>query len=151
MIGFFRRQLPNTAFMSNVIDRGRYSWRFRLIQVEPLRYWTMTIGIWKCRKDKSVVAAMNHIFTIGKQAGYGFAANCGCLVNPETGHGEEERTYGCWCGDGDVVEMHVDLERLELSYVINGTDYGTAFNIEKTAYRAAVNLSQIGDCIEIIE
>ena len=147
--GFFRRQLPNTGFLSNVVDRGRYSWRFRLVQVSLHRYWTLTIGIWKCRKG--VAPPINHIFTIGKHIAYGFAANVGVLVDPETGHDDEELSYGKWCRAGDVVEMRVDFGRLELSFVINGKDYGKAFTIEKTAYRAAVNLSQIGDTVELIE
>merc|ERR1719206_18646 len=147
--GFFHRQLPNSAFLSNVIDRGRYSWRFRLANVNSGHtYWTTTIGIWKCRKG--IVPPINHIFTIGQHVAYGFAANIGVLVDPATGHDDEQKTYGQWCRAGDIVEMHIDLVRCELRFIINGVDYGKAFDIEKTAYRAAVNLSQIDDAVELI-
>jgi len=147
--GFSRRQLPNSAFLSNVIDRGRYSWRFRLIEVATKQYWTSTIGIWKCRKGAA--PPINRIFTLGEHVAYGFAANIGALVDPATGHEDEERPYGLWCRGGDIVEMHIDLTRCQLSFKINGVDYGKAFDIEKTAYRAAVNMSQVDDAVEIIE
>ena len=46
--------------------------------------------------------------------------------------------------------MVLDLGELELKFIIDGTDYGTAFTVEKGTYRAAVNLSEIGDTVELL-
>ena len=36
--------------------------------------------------------------------------------------------------------MTLNLNQLQLSYKINDTDYGKAFDVEKTSYRAAATL-----------
>ncbi len=46
--------------------------------------------------------------------------------------------------------MIVDCNKQELKYIINGVDYGKAFDIENKKYRAAVNLYEGGDSIRLL-
>jgi len=147
--GDLRREHPQSAFLCNVVDRGQYKWRFQWTKLKYALYWSSTIGIWKCSQGFS--PQTNGIFTLGEHVAYGFAANAGTLVDPSSGSGGDGGTrYGAPCSDNDIVEMCIDLDRLELGYTINGKDYGPAFEIEKTAYRAAVNMCKLHDSIRII-
>ena len=47
--------------------------------------------------------------------------------------------------------MILDLNKLKLSFIIDGVDYGTAFDVEKCKYRAAVFLRNKGDSVTILE
>jgi len=144
-----RREFPQSAFLRTVVDRGQYKWRFQWMKLNYALHWSCTIGIWKCGQGFS--PRIDGVFTLGQHVAYGFAANAGTLVDPSTGSGGDGgRRYGAPCSDNDIVEMCIDLDRLELGYTINGKDYGPAFEIEKTAYRAAVNLCKINDSIRIV-
>ena len=140
----------NSAFLCNVIDQGKYKWKFKLKKLANRAHWTTTIGIWKC--NKHIEPKVNDIFTKGNHMAYGYAVNRGTLVDEETGSKADYGTkYGTNCKEGDIVEMLIDLDKLELKYIVNGKDYGKAFEIEKTAYKAAVNLFARDDEIEIIQ
>lgn len=148
--GEMRRDRPQSAFLRNIVDRGQHSWRFEILKMNYALYWSSTLGVWKCAKG--LTPSLDNIFTIGNQVGYGFAANSGTLVNPSSGKGADGGVkYGKPCSDRDVVEMVIDLDRLQLSYIINGKSYGPAFrDIEPTAYRAAVNMCKVGDSVRIV-
>jgi len=60
-------------------------------------------------------------------------------------------SYGQSCFGVKEVDMILDFDALELKFAINGTDYGKAFDIERTTYRAAVNLSQVKDSVELLQ
>jgi len=157
---------PESAYLRHIIDSRcrRYSWKLRLNRLGFAHYWTTTIGIYKCRRSRRLSPRTDGIFTIDGEfpndpngignVAYGFAANKGTLVEPKSGSGADEanaKRYGQRCGTGDVVEMNLNFETLELSFIINGTPYGCAFAVEDTEYRAAVNLCQEGDCIQIMK
>lgn len=160
---------PESAYLRHIIDSRcrRYTWNLRLNRLGFAHYWTTTIGIYKCHKatsNGSKPPRTNGIFTIDGEfpndpngignVAYGFAANKGTLVEPDSGSGadgENAKRYGQRCGTGDVVEMMLNFETLELSFIINGTPYGCAFAVEDTEYRAAVNLCQEGDSIQIMK
>eukprot|EP01083_Nonionella_stella_P164897 547251_1 len=38
--------------------------------------------------------------------------------------------------------MVLDLKKFQLRYIVNGKDYGVAFKVERTTYRAAVSMKQ---------
>jgi len=157
---------PESAYLRHIIDSRcrRYTWNLRLNRLGFAHYWTTTIGIYKCRRSQRPSPRTNGIFTIDGEfpsdpngidnIAYGFAANKGTLVEPDSGSGaddENAKRYGQRCGTGDVVEMNLNFETLELSFTINGTPYGRAFVVEDTEYRAAVNLCQEGDSIQIMK
>ena len=51
---------------------------------------------------------------------------------------------------GDVVEMCLDLNALELSYIINGKDCDKAFDVAAASYRAGSSLNAEKDGLELI-
>jgi len=156
---------PESAYLRHTVDSRcrRYTWKLRFNRLAFAHYWTFTIGIYKCGKSSTKSLRTQGIFTIdgaypndpnGKKCvAYGFAANKGVLLDADSGSGgdsEKSQRYGKRCGTGDVVEMTLDFDALELHYAINGTAYGCAFSVEDTQYRAAVNLCRRGDSIQIM-
>ena len=139
----------NTAFLADIVDHGVHRWSFKT-NLRFCHWWAATIGIWKCSNGPS--PPKNDIFTLGEEQGYGFNLSEGTLVNPSTGKAPSTDPiyYGQRCVGVKVIEMVLDLDQLELKYIINGKDYGKAFSVEKGSYRAAVNLSQIMDSVELL-
>ena len=45
-----------------------------------------------------------------------------------------EWIYGSECDEGDVVEMIIDFGKMEISYKLNGIDFGIAFNMKRVKY-----------------
>ena len=41
------------------------------------------------------------------------------------------KKYGKQCYDGDIIEMILDLKKLELKFIINDEDHGKAFDVDK--------------------
>ena len=69
----------------------------------------------------------------------------------EIGKTDKWSIYQCRkCKIGDVITMILDLDKLELYYIINGKQYPKAFSIEKTRYRAAVVLSAKRNKIKLL-
>ena len=50
------------------------------------------------------------------------------------------KDYGVKIKDGDIIEMILNLIDLTLSYKINNTDYGKAYDVDKTSYKVAATL-----------
>ncbi len=139
----------NSAFLSNVVDCGVHRWRFRT-DLRFCTWWSSTIGIWKCSNGSN--PPKNDIFTLGENQGYGFNLSEGTLVDTVTGKVSSVSPvhYGQRCIGVNVVEMVLDLDELELKFIINGRDYGKAFTVDKGSYRTAVNLSRIRDSVELM-
>eukprot|EP00484_Ammonia_sp_Unknown_P026807 CAMPEP_0197040014 /NCGR_PEP_ID=MMETSP1384-20130603/16770_1 /TAXON_ID=29189 /ORGANISM="Ammonia sp." /LENGTH=155 /DNA_ID=CAMNT_0042470699 /DNA_START=110 /DNA_END=580 /DNA_ORIENTATION=- len=120
---------------------NKYEWSFKIEKLSKANGWNVVIGIWKV---DSGAANLNHMFLRPRNkivpSGYAFIANLGKLANPDkpTEAGEE---YGVKCKKGDVVTMRLDLDRGELCYSVDGTDYGPAFKVERTKYRAALTVA----------
>jgi len=140
----------NSAFLSNVLHQGVHRWTFKT-NIRFCHWWSATIGIWKCSDNSS--PPRGDIFTLGDHRGYGLNLSEGTLVDPMTGKvpSVSPVEYGKRCVGANVVEMVLDLDALTLKFVINGTDYGKAFDVERgSRYRAAINLSQIKDSVELL-
>jgi len=138
----------NSAFLSNIVDRGVHRYAFK-VELRFCHWWASTIGIWKCSDDSS--PPRNDIFTLGEHRGYGLNLSEGTLVDVVNGKASSSASrYGQRCIGTKVIEMVLDLDQLELKFVIDGHDFGTAFSVQEGAYRAAVNLSRVGDSMELI-
>ena len=133
----FNKHAQNSAFLSNIVDKGIAVWTIRFDQIGTGRNWR-TFGI---RKVNTMKIDHND-FTYFEKREKGFSyiydrgqlssiTNCGCYGD----------NYGTKCEVGDVIQMTLNMNDLTLSYQVNGKDYGKAFeNIENTAYRAAVTM-----------
>ena len=126
-----------TSLLSNVIDKGINLWKFRVndIRCDGL------IGI--RRKDK----CFNDDIWFDEEedndesAGYGLFG-CARLTNPENCKiAAMGRRYGQAFEFEDIIEMRLDCIEWTLSYTIDGTDFGKAFDIEPNMYRAAITMT----------
>ena len=52
----------------------------------------------------------------------------------------ERKKYGCLCKQNDIIDMELNMNDLELKFIVNGKDYGKAYDLEQGSYRAAVYL-----------
>lgn len=59
--------------------------------------------------------------------GYGYAYDIGKKTIIQTG-GAEKDEYGLKVKSGDIVTMHCDMIKLELSFSVNGMDQGIAYH-----------------------
>ena len=132
-----------SAYCKHIVEEGVFRWKFEVKQ----RGYLMKIGVWKdkgCGPDPR----LNDSYTwFLEDNGY-------CLypaLNQIWMDGKGFVDYGTYCNIGSIIEMILDLNELTLSYIIDGVDYGKAFDIEKCRYRAAVCLSKRGDTVTILD
>lgn len=63
----------------------------------------------------------------------------------------DERKYGTKCKKGDIVTMRLDMDSHHLSFDVNDTEYGVAFQVDAhESYRAVVELYAMGDSVELL-
>ena len=48
--------------------------------------------------------------------------------------------YGKYVKEGDIIELHLDMNKLELSYSVNNNKYGKAFDVDPCSYKIAVSM-----------
>ena len=74
-----------------------------------------------------------------------YKLKCG-IPNVETSFGSRiKKSKYCY-----INHMVIDLIDNQLSYIVNGKDYGIAFNIENTKYKIGVICMDIGQIIQFI-
>ena len=140
------------AFLREIVDSGIHRWEFKILKYTD-RFCTMHIGVWKSRYLPVTNSLISH-----KGKGYNYLISHGALS-----YGDEKDSWGSddrfvavnkWrCKAGDIVEMILDLNVLELRYITPSTDGKevVAFNkIENTSYRAAVAMYNDVDSIELL-
>ncbi len=127
----------------NAVQQGIHTWKFKAVKITCS--WTL-IGIWK---TNSGTPPINSYFTNVNNNGYAYVINSQHKTNPSK-QGYCGPKYGVICKDGDVIEMTLDFNTLCLSYRVNGSDYGKAFDVDNTTYKAAITLFSKGDSISLI-
>ena len=133
-----------SSFCKHIIESGRFKWKFQLTKMS---FTEILIGIYKIKPELELQT--DSFFTKGGGKGYAFGVTTSKLTN-RTGYTWGGK-YGKKCKTGSIVEMILDLNELTLRFIIDGIDYGKAFDIEKCKYRAAVYLVGQGDAVTIIE
>eukprot|EP01083_Nonionella_stella_P136182 414241_1 len=142
--------VQGSALLKNVISEGQHHWRFKLGRCSN---WTL-IGLWKPKNKSKRALDLNTYFTDGGESyGYAYISCNGRLASLDSGDwAGNSREYGPFKPkEGDTVEMCVNFDTLELRYIVNGQDFGVAFKIEKTEYRAAVNMYYQDDSITLLD
>ena len=143
-----------TAFLTKVFSKGIHRWKFKVLSIcenAQKQYndnnWTTTIGIYPLSKIPPKYICD---FAFPHCGGCGFDYKLAGLAHFERAK-HKKRKYGKRCYVDDIIEMIVDCDKGELSYIINGNDYGIAFSIDTNEkYRAAVNLDRAGDSIQLL-
>ena len=142
LYGFASHSNKN-AILYKVIDKysGCIRWKFEIEQICD-RGWCICIGIWKWNHQN---IASNQSYLCGDECGYGLVLPKGKLVDPDGGTSYLSKQYidtnkiGGF-KKGDLIEMYLNMNKLELGYVINGIDQGIAYKVENTKYKAAINM-----------
>eukprot|EP01084_Bolivina_argentea_P070705 128570_1 len=141
-----------SAYLKTICEPPyKYFWRFQIIKDDGInRYWNMNIGIWKINVGKPHT---NSYFTATDHNGYAFIASDGILTDAtaESRRSSGYKHYGFKCKTDDVIDMDLDLNTCILSYKINDKDFGVAYIVEKTKYRAAVTIDGVGNAIQLLD
>ena len=142
----------SSTYLKDIFDSDVHHWKFKIEKITDPDDWYCTLGI---SKMKSADFKTNCAFTYAsKQGGYGYAYSIARKTN-KRGHAfvsDDENKYGVKARSGDIIEMHCDMNKLELSFSVNGIDQGVAYeNMEKTKYKAAINLYCEGDMVSLLE
>ena len=138
-----------SSYCAKIIESGIFKWKFKIEH----RYGPIIVGIWK-DKDDSSSPPLNTLFTKKNFGcgGYGFCSWTGAfLIEEDSKGGIMGKTYGVILNKGAIIEMILDLEQLTLSYIIDGKDYGKAFDVEKCKYRAAVCMYNKENAITLLQ
>ena len=135
----------SNAYFTNIASTGIHIWKFKCIKMDL----SDVIGIVNINLSDH---PQNDYFDDyndtpeGKIAtGYGFNLRGWLTHNHGWGN-----NYGTLCNDNDVIEMTLNMNKLTLSFKINGTGYGIAFNIIDSEYRAVMYVEEQGSCYSLV-
>ena len=135
------------AYCKNVVSEGIHSWTFRIDQISSGRGFLL--GVFKSQDDPVVHTG----FQSNPTGSYSLDLHDGWLFSlTRSGHMTEDsnkRNYGAKCKSGDVIKMTLDLVSCTLSYAVNGRDYGKAWDVENSSYRAACTIYANSDKITL--
>ena len=121
-----------TICLRNITCSGINIWKFKCKK----RSCDDSIGITKAEASADDLSYLD--YEGETQIGYAFAAE-GRITNPKDCYswGDE---YGNGWEEGDIIEMRVDFNKLELTYKVNETPHGKAFDIDHGEYKAALSV-----------
>ena len=134
----------SSAYMSNVINKGMYKWKFKVLKIE---YRRTNIYIGVCEGNDDSRQRLNGKFSSLMRYGAALNLRCG---NLRGGHnqrvGETEYQDNCPpAKEGDIIEMRLNFNQdntCDLGYIVNGNDHGVAFRfVACNSFRAAVCLT----------
>eukprot|EP01084_Bolivina_argentea_P272107 463193_1 len=152
-----QNEIGVNSYLRMIVTDNVFNWRFKINNVESE---SIIIGIFDV-DDESFQTALGNDWTkwmlfsaqeFTLYGGYGFVLGTAEITDPESGYCFENRTieYGVICKNNDIVEMELNMNTLTLKYVINDIDYGTAYNVRKARYRAAVFMFGKGDSVSLL-
>ena len=114
----------------DAISGHKYHWKLQLLEESKIK-----VGIVEADKLKQYPGFFNenHHWWL-RSWGYAYYYKSYIL------HDTMKKKYGEQLERGDVIEMWLDLEKnYDLSYVVNDTEYGKAFDVDKDkTYRLAI-------------
>ncbi len=132
----------SSAFLSNIVSNGKHQWKFKIVNKKTYPY----IGVRPNKTDPNDNELNDNNELNQCVRGYGlfglwYPRYYGLLRGLKY---NDSRTLFCvnkkYCptrkNDGDIIDMYLDLNKFELSFVINNKHYGKAFDVDKTSYRA---------------
>eukprot|EP01084_Bolivina_argentea_P074996 136013_1 len=114
-----------SAYLKNVVETAIHHWTFEICKITHSGDGTLLVGIWKVQQGN---IPLNTYFTQGNSKGYSFSPELATLSATKDGKTGAIK-YGEVCKSGAIVEMILNFNELSLSYVINGKNYGKAYDI----------------------
>eukprot|EP01084_Bolivina_argentea_P285394 489396_1 len=138
-----KKDSHQSAYLCNVVSEGIHIWKILVNKVSDS--WN-DIGIWKTKLGEPI---LNNYFVSNKHSGYSYFLSHGKKSIPES-PGKCGPKYGVACRSCDIITMTLNFDTLTLSFKVNAIDYGKAFDIEKTTYRAAISCYYKGDGFSLL-
>ena len=136
-----------TNLLKGEISKGIHKYKFEIISYSADEsYYDIGIGIigseyFESKKPKLIQECFHEHDT-----GYGYITS---TADKESEGNMYE--YGKICTKGDIITMTIDLDKYELKYKVNETDFGVAFNIEPIKYRIGIYLFGEGSKVRILQ
>ena len=146
-----------TAFLTQIAESGQHHWKFKIIERPSEDAGNLIIGIVKDIVIDKVIQDQ----WIGKSKNASYCLDVSFNeLNIHDKCNSWEGGYATRCKQGDIIDMYLDLDKLELSFSIGGTHYGKAFDVDSGfGYTAAVSVWPNGtkltllsyDCQSIVQ
>ena len=150
----------SSAFLSNIVSKESHEWRFKIVKVSNCCRDTIFFGICNNKVDftkylnKFCYSIWHFHFQMDLHTkSFGLNAWQGILRGAEDPRNKrrDANMYGEECTTGDIIDMCLDLNTLELRYKINDKDYGKAFDIPPgSSWRACVSLFGQDNVVRLI-
>ena len=123
-------------------------WKFKLTKY--FSQYAIRIGIYKIDCDIPPKIACTQNIPLGDNI------NTSYVLEGWNGHllpyssKKYDGSYSKALQQNDIIDMSLDMDKLELSFTINDNNYGVAFKVDKCKYRAAVYLYTKDQQIDLI-
>ena len=143
--GFFGWQ---SIFLTNIVHQGQHDWKFKIKEDND----TIIIGIWNMQNDPMnlVVADFDYLGKTESTA-YAFDVDRAELnIHDARNQWTGRNSYGVACKKGSIIEMHLDLDNLQLSFTIDNKYYGKAFDIKKAKYIACISCYSNDNILQLL-
>ena len=127
------------AFLTKVARMGHHHWKFK---INEWKKDYIIIGIVKYEKIFLLTRTSGRYDYLGVTPDVAYCLDINAAELNVHGVGnrwEKHDQYGV-CKQGDIIDMYLDLDKLELSFAINSIYYGKAFDIDsRFGYVAAAS------------
>ncbi len=139
----------DSAYLRKIVYSGQHHWKFRLNVITTS---FIRIGIWK--NDVYITGEYINHCSLNKYANTAYIFDgCGRINyhNHKPTRYSQFNSYGVVLNiNGTIVDMFVNFDSLELSFAINGINYGKSHDIDDCKYRAAISCRGQGTQIELL-
>ena len=120
-----------------------YKWRFKIIKIDPNsgngNSWKILIGI---MQDKFCKNKLESCFNRRQPCSYGFIGSIASLTGDKNCNDRDGKYGQKFENKGDTLTMILNMKTYVLSYIINGINYGKAYDIDhKGHYRLALSIA----------
>ena len=120
------------AFLTTVAMQGQHRWRLKINEWGTGYDRYIIIGIVKNEIIDKLIEESEYGFYLGRieNTAYCFDVDAADLNIHNSRDDWTEYKYGIEAKEGDIIDMYLDLDTLQLGYAINDTYYGKAFDVE---------------------
>ena len=133
-----------SAYLSKIARSGIHKWKFKLIRAND-DDWYMSIGVFNLNHTINIKKRVDNFYN---NEAYGWIVNSQDALR---GRGSQGRYCEKRYVTGDIIEMILDLNKMELRYIANEEDLGAVVtNIPKAEYKAVVSMNWERDQIELL-
>ena len=145
------KQLPETymhqsTFLENIVYSNKHHWKFKISVYNDS--WYIVIGIIKNTANTGEM--INTLLGGSANTAYGMDVVYN-EINVHEANNDWSKANAIKCKESDIVDMYLDLDKLELSIAINDIHYGKTHDIDGgCGYSAAVTIKDMGNEIELV-